>query len=159
PAVPDVKGEWVYAHTSPVYVVVAGKPAGAAEDARYFLAWIDRLWDTVQERDRMPDKRSWNEVQAEVDAARKVYQGMIGRGEGREEAVQSGGGRAVEERVQPWRVPFVWRRSATHPRPTTTTGSASTSGRSARSFCGWRRTGPTSSASPRSAPVPARSPR
>jgi hypothetical protein len=83
PAVPDVKGEWVYAHTSPVYVTVAGKPAGSAEDARHFLAWIDRLWDTVQERDRMPDKRSWAEVQAEVHAARKVYEAMIDRGEDR----------------------------------------------------------------------------
>jgi hypothetical protein len=22
-----------------------GKPAGSVEDAKYFLAWIDRLWD------------------------------------------------------------------------------------------------------------------
>jgi TolB protein len=76
PAAPEVKGELVYAHTSPVYVVVAGKPAGSAEDARYFLRWIDRLWDTVEQRDRFPDQRSQAEVEAEVDAARKVFQKM-----------------------------------------------------------------------------------
>jgi hypothetical protein len=68
-----------------VYVTVAGKPAGSAEDARYFLTWIDRLWNTVQERDRFPDKRSQEEIQAEVDEARKVYQKMIDRGEEKQE--------------------------------------------------------------------------
>jgi hypothetical protein len=85
PAGPDVQGELLYAHTSPVYVTVAGKPAGSAEDARYFLTWIDRLWNTVQERDRFPDKRSQEEIQAEVDEARKVYQKMIDRGEEKQE--------------------------------------------------------------------------
>jgi hypothetical protein len=79
PAVADVKGGLVYAHTSPVYVVVAGQPAGSAEDARYFLEWIDRLWDTVEERDRFPDRRSKEEIQAEVKQARAVYQKMMGR--------------------------------------------------------------------------------
>ena len=60
-------------------MVVGDKPAGLAEDARYFLAWIDRLWDTVQERDRFPDQRSQAEVQAEIDAARKVYRQIIER--------------------------------------------------------------------------------
>jgi hypothetical protein len=80
PTTPDVQGELLYAHTSPIYVVVAGKPAGAAEDARYFLDWIDRLWDAVQARDRFPDKRSQEEVHAEIEAARKVYQKIIDRG-------------------------------------------------------------------------------
>jgi hypothetical protein len=81
PAVADVKGEKVYAHTSPVYVVVAGRQAGSAEDARFFLDWIDRLWETVQQRDRFPDERSKAAVQAEVDQARQVYRKMIDRGE------------------------------------------------------------------------------
>jgi hypothetical protein len=57
--------------------VVGDKPAGSADDARYFLAWIDRLWDTVQERDRFPDRRSQAEVEAEVNEARKVYRKII----------------------------------------------------------------------------------
>jgi TolB protein len=79
--VPDVQGERLYAHTSPVYVVVAGKPAGSAEDARYFLKWIDRLWDAVQDRDRIPGERWKAEVQAEVDQARQVYRQIIARSE------------------------------------------------------------------------------
>jgi len=31
-----------YATTSPVYVSVAGAPARSAEDAAYFVAWVDR---------------------------------------------------------------------------------------------------------------------
>ncbi|TMQ32556.1 MAG: hypothetical protein E6K70_17905, partial [Planctomycetota bacterium] len=77
PAAADVQGEWLHGHTSPVYVVVGDKPPGSADDARYFLAWIDRLWDTIQERDRFPDRRSQAEVEAEVNEARKVYGKII----------------------------------------------------------------------------------
>jgi len=73
----------LYAHTSPVYVIVAGKPAGSSEEARYFLSWIDRLWDTVEERDRFPDKQSHDQVHAEIEEAKKVYQKMVDRGEDR----------------------------------------------------------------------------
>jgi hypothetical protein len=83
PAVPFVEGEWVYAHTSPVYVTVGGQPAGEAEDARYFLAWIDRHWDLVQERDRFPDEASKAAIQAEIAAARQMYQKIIDRDKGR----------------------------------------------------------------------------
>jgi hypothetical protein len=67
----------VYAQTSPVYVVVAGKPAGLADDARYFLRWIDRLWEAVEERERFPDQRSRDELRKEVEQARTVYQRII----------------------------------------------------------------------------------
>jgi len=83
PANADVQGELLYAHTSPVYVAVAGRPPGSAGDARYFLAWIDRLWDTVEERDRFPDKQSQDQVHAEIEEAKKVYQKMVDRGEDR----------------------------------------------------------------------------
>ena len=48
PAAPDCRSDRVFAQTSPVYVTVAGKPAGTAEDARYFLGWIDRLEQAVR---------------------------------------------------------------------------------------------------------------
>jgi hypothetical protein len=82
-AVPDVQGENLFAHTSPVYVVVAGTAAGSAEDARYFLKWIDRLWDAVEERDRIPGEQRKAEVKAEIDRARKAYQQIIERNEGK----------------------------------------------------------------------------
>jgi hypothetical protein len=48
-----------YATTSPVYVTVAGAPIRSAEDAEYFIRWIDRVaasavqsqdWNTDAER-------------------------------------------------------------------------------------------------------------
>jgi hypothetical protein len=43
-----------YATTSPVYLTVAGRPARSAEDAEYFLRWIDRVEVAVQA------SRDWN---------------------------------------------------------------------------------------------------
>jgi len=49
-----------FASTSPVYVSVRGAPARSAEDARFFVRWVDRVaraaaartdWNTVAERD------------------------------------------------------------------------------------------------------------
>jgi Tol biopolymer transport system component len=37
-----------YATTSPVYLTVGGKPARSPEDARYFIAWIDRMRGSVE---------------------------------------------------------------------------------------------------------------
>jgi len=65
-----------YATTSPVYVTVAGKPARSAEDAAYFLAWLDRLREDVE---GYPDWNSPAErahVLQQVDAARKVYEDL-----------------------------------------------------------------------------------
>jgi TolB protein len=48
-----------YASTSPIYVIVGGKPIRSRVDAEYFLAWIDRLekaalanhdWNTEEEK-------------------------------------------------------------------------------------------------------------
>jgi hypothetical protein len=49
-----------FASTSPVYVTVQGAPARSAEDARFFVRWVDRVtrtvaartdWNTTVERD------------------------------------------------------------------------------------------------------------
>ena len=62
-----------YATTSPVYVTVAGSTQKPAEDAAYFIAWIDRLidgakaskdWNTPAERDAVLNL---------LDYARKIY--------------------------------------------------------------------------------------
>jgi TolB protein len=72
PRHPDHPGPSLFAHTSPVYLEVPGKPLSAQADARYFLEWIDRLAAAVQERDRIPSRRKPH-VQAQLDAARAVY--------------------------------------------------------------------------------------
>ena len=65
--------DYVYATTSPIYVHVEGSTAKPADDAAYFLAWIDRLTEKVEA------SRDWN-TEAEkttvlktLDQARQVY--------------------------------------------------------------------------------------
>jgi hypothetical protein len=72
PAHPDHPGPSLFAHTSPVYLDVLGKPVSAKADADYFLQWIDRLANAVNERNRIPSRRKPH-VQAQLDAARAVY--------------------------------------------------------------------------------------
>ena len=54
-----------FATTSPIYVTVAGAAVRSVADARYFLAWIDRVneaaaahpdWNTPAERDEVLDR-------------------------------------------------------------------------------------------------------
>jgi TolB protein len=61
PAYPILDG-YPYATTSPIYLTVGAQPVRSPEDARYFLAWIDRLqataeansdWNTEQEKTRV----------------------------------------------------------------------------------------------------------
>jgi len=61
------------AHSSPVYVEVAGRPAAAKADAEYFLAWIDRLEAHLKKRDRLPTPAAKAHVSAQLEAARAVY--------------------------------------------------------------------------------------
>lgn len=62
-----------YAHTSPIYVDVAGKPADSREDAIYFLKWIDRLALAVRIRDRIPSAELRAHINAQLESARDVY--------------------------------------------------------------------------------------
>jgi hypothetical protein len=78
----DVRGDPLMAHTSPIYVMVGGKPASSAEDARYFLEWIDKLDTAIRERDRLPDEAAKTEVAAQLAQARAVYKRIIARENG-----------------------------------------------------------------------------
>jgi Tol biopolymer transport system component len=42
-----VLDNYVYATTSPIYVTIAGRKPRAAEDARFFTAWVDRVVETT----------------------------------------------------------------------------------------------------------------
>lgn len=61
------------AHTSPIYVTIAGQPAGSKADAEYFLKWIDRLSLAIRLRDRIPDPQLRKQVEDQFEAARAVY--------------------------------------------------------------------------------------
>jgi len=71
-----VLDNYVYATTSPVYVTIAGARPRSPADAKYFLAWIDRVRETT---DAYPDWNSPGEkagVMATLAAARAVYAGL-----------------------------------------------------------------------------------
>ena len=64
------------AHTSPIYVEVPGQRVSSAEDAAYFLAWIDRLEARFAARDRAPGAEARAHVKRQLDAARDVYRAV-----------------------------------------------------------------------------------
>ena len=69
-----VLDKYAYATTSPIYVDIPGHPLKSPEDARYFVAWIDRM---IEITSRYPD---WNppkekeSVLQRLRSARSVYQ-------------------------------------------------------------------------------------
>ena len=73
PAHPDHSGGLLEAHSSPVYVEVAGKPIASRDDAQYFLKWIDRLSLDLRIRDRIPSPQLQQHVNAQLEAARDIY--------------------------------------------------------------------------------------
>lgn len=79
PAHADGPGGEAYAHTSPVYVELAGRPPASRADAQFFLAWIDRLETALRERDRIPTPAERAHVAAQLESARAVYVKIAGR--------------------------------------------------------------------------------
>jgi hypothetical protein len=61
------------AHTSPVYLEVAGRPAASREDAEFCLKLIDRLWLDLRQRDRFPGPEHKRHVETQLEEAREVY--------------------------------------------------------------------------------------
>jgi TolB protein len=61
-----------YATTSPVYVSVAGAPVRSAEDAAYFVAWVDRLIAGAR------SNTSWN-TEAEKESVLSMLQEARGK--------------------------------------------------------------------------------
>jgi hypothetical protein len=79
PSHADNPGGEAYAHTSPVYVEVAGRPPVARADAQFFVEWINRLETALRERDRIPTPAEKAQVMAQLEAARAVYAKIAAR--------------------------------------------------------------------------------
>jgi hypothetical protein len=45
----------------------------AKSEARFFLAWIDRLHAALRQRDRIPSPELKSHVESQLDAARAIY--------------------------------------------------------------------------------------
>jgi hypothetical protein len=73
PGHPSVLGPVVFAHTSPVWVEVGGRPMRRPASARWLLDWLDRFEALLGEHGRFADPAQRAEVVAVVDQARRVY--------------------------------------------------------------------------------------
>jgi len=65
-----------YATTSPVYVNMAGAPQHNAEDAAYFVAWMERLISTVESSAAWNTDAEKQAVLAILEEARQKYENL-----------------------------------------------------------------------------------
>jgi hypothetical protein len=71
-----LKGIPLFAHTSPIYLEVAGRPARSPEDAAFFLAWCDRAVAWAKSEAHLEHAQR-AEVVALFERARAVYRQWI----------------------------------------------------------------------------------
>ena len=71
--------EGVFAHTSPVYVIVGGAPIARPHDAAYFVEWIDRLIAVTEERARFPSSAECDHVIATFRSGQAYYRAIAER--------------------------------------------------------------------------------
>ena len=62
-----------FATTSPIYVTVEGRPARSADDADYFVAWIDRLIGMARAHDGYNTSEEKSVVLKVLSDARAIY--------------------------------------------------------------------------------------
>ena len=67
---------YVYATTSPIYVIVAQRRPRSPGDARYFAAWIDRIAETTAAYPDWNDAAEKRRVLARLAEAKAVFVGM-----------------------------------------------------------------------------------
>jgi len=77
PGHPSVLGPVVFAHTSPVWVEVGGRPVRRPASARWLLDWLDRFEALLGDHGRFADAAQRASVVAVVDQARRVYQELL----------------------------------------------------------------------------------
>ena len=65
-----------WAHTSPVYVKLAGKSIASREDAKYFVEWIEQMLRVVAVRNRYPSSTEREQVESLFRKAQDYYRTM-----------------------------------------------------------------------------------
>jgi hypothetical protein len=78
PGHPSALGPVVFAHTSPVWVEVGGRPVRRPASARWLLDWLDRFQALLGEHGRFADDGQRADLAAVVDRARAVYRAIAG---------------------------------------------------------------------------------
>jgi hypothetical protein len=71
-----VLDNYVYATTSPIYVTIGGKRGRSSEDAKYFVAWIERTMDTTSQYPGWNSAAEKDYVMGRLGEAKKIFEGM-----------------------------------------------------------------------------------
>jgi hypothetical protein len=67
----------VWAHTSPVYVKIAGQRIASRQDAEYFIAWIEQMPRVVEARNRFANVQNRRQVKALFRRARDEFLKLV----------------------------------------------------------------------------------
>jgi hypothetical protein len=78
PAHPAVFDGPAWAHSSPVYVKVAGRKIASRQDAAYFVDWIEQMVRSVAARDRFAHTEDRRQVEALFRGAQEKFRRMAG---------------------------------------------------------------------------------
>ncbi len=69
---------FVYAHTSPIYLKTGHAVPQSPEDARYFVKWMDRILQLIDERKDFDSDQEKQEVKEVYSKARVIFNRMAG---------------------------------------------------------------------------------
>jgi hypothetical protein len=67
----------VWAHTSPVYVRVAGKSIANRKDAKFFVDWIEQMLRVVAARNRYANAEDRKQVETLFRRAQDEFRKMV----------------------------------------------------------------------------------
>ena len=68
-----VLDSYPYATTSPIYITVGDKKPASPEDAKYFLAWVDRVRDNAKANTAYKNEAQKAEILTTIEAAHTIY--------------------------------------------------------------------------------------
>ncbi len=74
-----VNDDNAFAHSSPVYCQVDGRSVRNSDDARFFIAWIDKLIERAEESKRFADEMQRRETVELFQKAQDYYRGIAGQ--------------------------------------------------------------------------------
>ncbi len=77
PAQHGAMDSYLFAHTNPVFVIADGAPIRSAEDAAFFVRWIDETLEDLRGMDRWDDPAHKAEVIATFEEGRRLYQAQV----------------------------------------------------------------------------------
>ena len=65
------------AHTSPIYFQVGDQPRRSAEDAAFFIQWVDETLEWLEKRANLPVPEQRQEMREIFQRARRVYEEQL----------------------------------------------------------------------------------